>query len=84
MSRGMHRHRSIRRANLAAHKIATRAAKAPAKSKARVRLAARAAAAIKATPAGTIHAPWVQSWLARETGQAYTRLSAADIAAVLA
>jgi len=83
MSRGMHRHRSIRRTNLAAHKISTRSAKAPGKRKARLRLDAKAVAAVKATPAGTPHAAWVQSWLSRHTGTTYSHLSAADIAAAL-
>jgi hypothetical protein len=84
MSRGMHRHRSIRRTNLAAHKIATRKAKAPGKTKAGARRDARALAVIKVTPAGTAHAPWVQSWLSRRIGCAYTRLTPEAIAAVLA
>jgi hypothetical protein len=79
----MHRHRSIRRANLAAHKISTRKAKAPGKAKAGARRDARALAVIKASPAGTVYAPWVQSWLSRRTGLAFSRLTPAAIADVL-
>ncbi len=83
MARGMHRHRSIRRENLAEHKLATRPRKAPANAALRVRKAPRAAAAVRATPAGTPHAPWLQSWLAATVGKPYSKLSAADIAAAV-
>lgn len=84
MSRGMHRHRSIRRANLAAHKIATKARKAPSKASARVRREARVIAKIKATPAGTAYAPEVQSWLAVRLEKAASKITPADIKSVLA
>lgn len=84
MSRGMHRHRSIRRANLAAHKIATKARKAPAKASARVRREARVIAKIKATPAGTAYSAEVQSWLAVRLEKAASKITPADIKSVLA
>lgn len=84
MARAMHCHRNIRLTNLRAHRKATRAAKAPGKLKARVRQAARIVAKIKATPAGSIHSPEVQSWLAATTGKAYTRLTQDEIAAAIA
>lgn len=84
MSRGMHRHRSIRRANLAAHKIATRARKAPAKAAARVRREARVIAKIKSTPAGVAYSPEVQSWLAVRLDKAASKITAADIKTILA
>ncbi len=84
MARGMHRHRAIRRERLAEHKLETRARKAPAKAGLRERKNARAAAAVKATPAGTAHAPWVQSWLSATLGKAYSKLSAAEISAAVA
>ena len=84
MARGMHRHRSIRRENLAVHKLETRARKAPAKVALRDRKDVRAAAAVKATPAGTAHAPWVQSWLSATVGKPYGKLNAAEIAAAAA
>lgn len=84
MARGMHCHRNIRLTNLRAHRKATRAAGAPGKIKARVRRDARIIAKIKAAAAGQVHSPEVQSWLAARTGKAYTRLSAADIAAAIA
>jgi hypothetical protein len=84
MARGMHRHRSIRRERLAEHKLETRARKAPAKVALRARRDIRAVAAVKATAAGTAHAPWVQSWLSATVGKPYGKLSAADIAAAVA
>ena len=84
MARGMHRHRSIRRENLAAHKIATRKRKAPGKVKARDRRDARIVAKIKATPAGLAYAPEVQSWIALQLGKPAAKATAADIAAVTA
>lgn len=83
MARPMHAHRSIRLTNLRATRKATRAAKAPGKIKARARRDARIIAKIKATAAGTAHAAEVQSWLSVRTGKAYSRLSAADIAAAI-
>lgn len=84
MARGMHRHRSIRRENLAAHKIETRKRKAPAKSKARDRRDVRIMAKIKATPAGTAYAPDVQSWLAARLDKPATKITADDIKAIFA
>ena len=84
MARGMHRHRSIRRENLAAHKIATKARKAPAKAKARDRRALRAIALIKATPAGTAYAPHLQTWIAGQLGKPASKVSAAELATLLA
>lgn len=83
MARGMHRHRSIRRANLAAHKIATRKRKAPAKASARVRREVRILAKIKATPAGTAYAPEVQSWLAVRLDKQASKITSADIKTLL-
>jgi hypothetical protein len=83
MARGMHRHRSIRRENLAAHKIETRARKAPAKIAARHRRDARIIAKIKATPAGLAYAPEVQSWLAAQLGKAATKITAAEVTALV-
>lgn len=84
MSRGMHRHRSIRRANLAAHKIATKARKAPAKASARVRREARVIAKIKATPAGIAYSPEVQTWLSVRLDKPASKITAADVKSVLA
>ncbi len=84
MSRGMHRHRSIRRANLAAHKISTRKRKAPAKASARVRREANIIAKIKATPAGTPYAPEVQNWLSARLEKSVCKITAADVKSVLA
>lgn len=84
MARPMHCHRNIRLTNLRAHRKATRAAKAPGKIKARVRRDARIVAKIKAAAVGVVHSPEVQSWLSAATGKAYSRLSAAEIAAAIA
>jgi hypothetical protein len=84
MARGMHRHRSIRRQRLAAHKIETRARKAPAKVKARGRRDVRIIAKIKATPAGIPYAPEVLSWLAVHLDKPATKITPAEIAAVIA
>ncbi len=84
MARGMHRHRRIRLDNLAATRISTRASNAPAKVKAAVRRDARVIAKIKATPDGVSLSPEVQSWLSRQVGKAFAKITAADIAAVIA
>lgn len=83
MARGMHRHRSIRRENLAAHKIATKARKAPAKAKARELRAVRIIAKIKATKAGLAYAPEVQTWIAGELGKPVSKATPAEIKALL-
>lgn len=80
MARGMHRHRKIRLANLAATKIATRRAKAPAKRGARARRDERIIAKIKATPKGVGYSAEVQSWLAQRLDKPFTRITAAEIA----
>jgi hypothetical protein len=84
MARGMHRHRSIRRANLAATKAATRKAKAPGKAKARVRRDARVIAKIKATKAGTGYSAEVQSWLATKLEKPFSKITADEIKTVIA
>jgi hypothetical protein len=84
MARGMHRHRKIRLANLAATKIATRRAKAPGKLGARARRAARIVAKIKATPAGSGYSAEIQSWLSAMLKKPFSRISADEIAAVTA
>lgn len=83
MARGMHRHRSIRRENLAAHKIATKARKAPAKAKARDRRDARMIAKIKSATAGIALAPEVQSWIADRLGKPAAKVNAAELAALV-
>jgi hypothetical protein len=80
MARGMHRHRKIRLARLAEHKISTRHRKAPHKVKARTCRDARIVAKIKATIVADGYAPEVQSWLSRKTGKSFAKLSPADIA----
>jgi hypothetical protein len=80
----MHRHRQFRLDHLREHRHTTKVANHPAKAKAAVRRDARLIAKAKATPAGIIHAPEVQSWLSRVTGRPYTKLTATEIAAALA
>lgn len=84
MARGMHRHRSIRRANLAKTKAATRKAKAPGKAKARVRRDARVIAKIKATKAGTGYSAEVQSWLAAKLDKPFGKITADEIKGAIA
>ncbi len=82
MSRGMHRHRSIRLTNLRATRLETRAANAPAKNKATELRAARHRAALaKAT--GTDLNPAVKSWVAKQVGKPFTKVTAAEIAALV-
>ena len=80
MARGMHRHRKIRLARLAEHKISTRHRKAPHKIKARTGRDARVIAKIKATVSANGYAPEVQSWLSLKAGKSFSRLTPAEIA----
>lgn len=84
MSRGMHRHRSIRLKNLRQTRIDTRKAKAPGKVKATVRRNARVIAKIKATKAGVGYSAEVQSWLSRKLDKPFGKISADDIKLAIA
>lgn len=79
MSRGMHRHRSIRLTNLRATRIATRKANAPAKSKAADRRAARHRIALT-NATGTDLNPAVKSWVAKQVGKPFSKVTAEEIA----
>lgn len=83
MARPMHVHRSVRRANLAAHKISLRAAKAPAKAKARVNRQARIAAKIAATPADVALAPEVLSFVSAKLGKPAAKITREEAAAAV-
>ena len=84
MARGMHRHRKIRLARLAEHKISTRHRKAPHKVSARVNREQRIIAKIKAHTGTAGHSGEVQSWLSLKTGKAFSKLTPADIAKAIA
>ncbi|HEX3135130.1 MAG TPA: hypothetical protein VHX44_16315 [Planctomycetota bacterium] len=84
MSRGMHRHRSIRLKNLRQTRIDTRKGNAPAKAKAAVRRDARVIAKIKATKAGTGYSAEVQSWLARKLDKPFGKITAEQIKQAIA
>jgi hypothetical protein len=84
MSRGMHRHRSIRLKNLRQTRLDTRAAKAPGKVKATVRRNARVIAKIKATKPGVGYGAEVQSWLSRKLDKPFGKITAEDIKQAIA
>ena len=79
MSRGMHRHRSIRLNNLRQTRIDTRKANAPGKLKAGVRRDARMVAKIKVTTPGTGYSSEVQSWLSRKLDKPFGKITADEI-----
>ncbi len=83
MARGMHRHRQFRLDHLRDHKIETKLGNRPAKKKAGIRRDARLVAKAKATPAGTLLAPEVQSWISRRVGRPFTKLTQAEITAAI-
>jgi hypothetical protein len=80
----MHRHRSIRLANLRQTRIDTRKSKAPGKVKATVRRDARVIAKIKATKAGTGYSAEVQSWLSRKLDKPFGKITAEQIKLAIA
>jgi hypothetical protein len=80
MARGMHRHRKIRLARLAEHKISTRHRKAPHKVKARSGRDGRIIAKIKSSVPANGYSPEVQSWLSRKIGKPFSKLTPAEIA----
>lgn len=84
MSRGQHRFRHIRLTRLAASKIETHKVNAPIKAKALVRRDAAALAKIKAqlAAASGISAD-MQSWLSRQIGRPFSKLTAEEISAVV-
>ena len=84
MSRGMHRHRNIRLTNLRAHKKATRLRKGPSKVKARARRDLSIIAKIRATAAGTGFSGEVQSWLSRQLGKPFSKITADEIKLAIA
>ena len=84
MARGMHRHRNIRLTNLRQTRLTTRAENAPAKTKARTRRDVNIIAKIKATAPGTGYSGEVQSWLSRQLDKPFARISAEEIAQVIA
>ncbi len=84
MSRGMHRHRSIRLENLRKTRIATRKAKGPSKVKARANRDTRVIAKIKATKAGTGYSAEVQSWLSTKLDKPFRKITADEIKSAIA
>ncbi len=78
MARGMHVHRSIRRERLAAHKIKTRRRNAPAKRAAGERRDARMLKVI-AGAASLDFNPAVKSWVARQLGKPFSKVTQADL-----
>lgn len=80
MSRGQHRQWTVRNTRLAATKIATRKANAPAKHKAASRRDAYVKARIKALLGKGVGLPaYAQSWLSRQIGKPFTKINAAEI-----
>jgi len=83
MSRGMHRHRSIRLANLATHKSTTRARKAPGKVKARVRKDSAMVAYLKAAKPETGYSALAQSWISTKLDKPFSRCTADEIKSLI-
>lgn len=81
MSRGMHRHRMIRLRNLAATKIATRAANAPAKRSETARRDARMRTALKAAKGKDLN-PAIVSWACAQLNKQWRQVTEADLKAL--
>ncbi len=86
MARALHRYRQIRIESQREINRQTRIDSAPGKVKARDRRDANIVAKIKALGTAPAHgySPEVQSWLSRQIGKPFAKVTAQDIAAAIA